>query len=155
MAATAAVVAIAAIGAAALGGWLASPDPVPGPVAGGAAGGSQDPVSPGGPAMCVEQYSLESLAARDFAFDGTVTAIDGDEISFEVHEVFAGDIAGTVTLGGAAVVAADHSVSSVPGADLEVGDRALVAGDERFAWGCGFTQAHDPEVADHWQEALR
>lgn len=152
MAATAVVAAIAAIGAAALGGWLTSPDPAP--VVDGRVGGSQDPVSPGEPAMCVEQYSLESLAARDFAFDGTVTAIDGDEISFEVHEVFAGDVTGTVTLGGAAVVAADQSVSSVPGADLEVGDRALVAGDERFAWGCGFTQAHDPEVADQWRDTL-
>lgn len=153
MVAVVAVVAvIAAIGGATLGGWLTSPRPVP--VADGGADGSQDPVSPGGMAMCVEQYSLESLAARDFAFDGTVAAIDGDEISFDVHEVFTGDVVGTVTLGGATVIAADDSVSSVPGAGLGVGDRALVAGDERFAWGCGFTQAHDPAVADQWRGVL-
>ena len=45
-----------------------------------------DPVNSGGPisASCVEQYSTATLANRDFAFDGTVTEISGEKVTFTV-----------------------------------------------------------------------
>jgi hypothetical protein len=110
----------------------------------GAAGGSM--------LMCVEIYSLETLAARQVAFDGTLTSIDGDMLTFEVNEAFRGVDGDTVTIGGGDVVAGDPAL--VGGPSLQVGDRALVAGDGEFAWGCGFTQAYDEAVATSWREAL-
>jgi len=34
------------------------------------------------------------------------------------------------------------------------GTRQLVAGDGGFAWGCGFTQPYDADLADQWNEEL-
>ncbi len=47
---------------------------------------------------CVETYSLQTLATRDLAFDGTVMAIDGEQVSFAVNEAFVGVDSETVTL---------------------------------------------------------
>lgn len=149
--AAAVTVVIAAVAAGILGGWFTSPEAPP--VAEGPDDTAVDPGS-GGMAMCAEVYSLETLAARDFAFDGTVTAIDGDDVTFEVNEVFAGDVGDTVTLGGASSVTGDPNLSSAGGPGLGVGDRALVAGDDTFAWGCGFTQDYDAAVADQWRQTL-
>lgn len=110
------------------------------------------PVVPGGAsASCVTTYTLTTLAERDHAFAGTVTAIDGDELTFEVEEVFRGDVAGTVTLGGGLLLTGTTPDGGPP---LTLGDRVLVAGDGRFAWGCGFTQPHDEEVAARWRDVL-
>jgi len=102
--------------------------------------------------MCAEIYSLETLAAREVAFDGTLTSIDGDLLTFEVNEAFRGVDGDTVTIGGGGVVAGDPTL--VGGPSLQVGDRALVAGDAEFAWGCGFTQAYDESVATSWRKGL-
>ena len=56
---------------------------------GGAAGG-------GAAGMCLA-FSLDELAMRDFAFDGTVTAVDGDQVTFTVNEAFIGDECPSVT----------------------------------------------------------
>jgi len=72
------------------------------PVGGGAAGG-------GAAGMCIA-FSLDELAARDFAFDGTVTAVDGDQVTFTVNESFIGDQSGSVTL-----TAPDFSQTSLEG----------------------------------------
>lgn len=104
-----------------------------------------------GSASCVATYTLATLGEREHAFAGTVTAIDGDEITFEVEEVFRGDVAGALTLGGGLLLAGTSPDSGPP---LTVGDRVLVAGDGRFAWGCGFTQPYDDDVAARWRDAL-
>jgi hypothetical protein len=111
------------------------------------------PVTPGGGAAgrCVATYSLTTLAERDHAFAGTVTAIDGDAITFEVEESFRGDRDGTATLGGGLLLT---GITPDSGPPLAVGDRVLVAGDGDFAWGCGFTQAYDEQVAAQWRDAL-
>jgi hypothetical protein len=118
---------------------------------GGVANG---PVSPGGASVgrCVELYDLETLTNRETAFDGTVTALDGDTVTFEVNESFRGGSAGTIALGGAAVLGGLSSVG--PGVPLEIGARLLVAGDGGFAWSCGFTQPYDATLADQWRDAL-
>ena len=118
-------------------------------------GGSPTPSDgPGsGIGSCVETYSLETLANRDFAFDGTVTTIDGDQVAFDVGESFAGDVTGTITLMASGMTGT--SVTSAGGPNLAVGERYLVAGDETFVWACGFTQAYDEDVAADWAEAAR
>lgn len=113
------------------------------------------PSEPPGPGIgsCVEIYSLDTLENRDFAFDGTVTAIDGDAVTFTVVETFAGDVTDPVTLTATAMTGT--SVTSAGGTSLAVDQRYLVAGDETFAWACGFTQPYDPAVAADWREVTR
>ncbi len=102
---------------------------------------------------CVEMYSAETLANREYAFDGTVTTVEGSDMAFAVNEWFRGAdrFAGdTVTL--------DHQgylgmLFAPDGPALEPGTRVLVAGDGGFVWSCGFTQLHDPAVADEWRAA--
>jgi hypothetical protein len=118
-------------------------------------GGTPTPSDGPGPGIgsCVETYSLETLANRDFAFDGTVTAIDGDQVTFDVGQSFAGDVAGSITLTASGMTGT--SVTSAGGPNLAVGERYLVAGDESFAWACGFTQPYDEAVAASWAQAAR
>lgn len=151
---TAAVLALVLAVAFGVGGG--DPAPVatdgPGPVAGGdpAADSGQDPsvVPGGGMALCVDLYSLDTLVHRDVAFDGTVSAIDGDRITFDVNEWFTGGENDEVTLGGAESLTAISPDNDV---QAQVGDRLLVAGDGGFAWICGFTQPYDEEVAADWR----
>lgn len=117
-------------------------------------GGTMPGESPGpGIGSCIETYSLAALADREFAFDGTVTDIDGDEATFAVAEVFAGDVGVSVTL--TATGMTDAAITSAGDTTLTVGQRYLVAGDDEFAWSCGFTQPYDAAVAMQWTEATR
>ncbi|MGH7856192.1 MAG: hypothetical protein ACREQY_02605 [Candidatus Binatia bacterium] len=104
---------------------------------------------------CIESYSLETLDNRDFAFDGTVKAVepgeDADEVTFAVHEWFKGDGADEAVL----TAYGFGAITSAGGGKRSVGDRLLVAGDETFLWECGFTQRYDADVAAQWEEALR
>jgi hypothetical protein len=114
-----------------------SQDPVGG-VDGGAAGG-------GAAGICLA-FGLEELAMRQFAFDGTVTAVDGDQVTFNVNEKFIGDLVSSVTL-----TAPDYAQTSLEGGvELVVGERYLVSGDEGTVWGCGFTQAYSDAAAAEW-----
>jgi hypothetical protein len=118
-------------------------------------GGAPDPTTdPGtGIGSCVETFSPATLAARDFAFDGTVTAVNGDDVTFAVNDAFTGELDASVTL--RAVGMAGASVTSVGGPTLTVGSRYLVAGDDGFAWACGFTRPYSEASAAEWAEALR
>ena len=118
-------------------------------------GGSPAPGDdPGiGIGSCVETYSPEALANRDFAFDGTVTSIAGDEVTFAVTEHFVGSGDDEVTL--TATGMTGTSITSAGGPTLAEGERYLVAGDDTFVWACGFTQPYDEAVAAEWADATR
>lgn len=126
---------------------------------GGAPSSSQDPGTgegqdPGaGIGSCVETYSTATLASREFAFDGTVSAIDGERVTFEVNEAYAGDLGDSITL--TATGMTGRSITSSGGPSLSEGQRYLVAGDDEFAWACGFTQPYEEAVAAEWAEATR
>lgn len=132
-------------------GLLSSSEPAPTPPVATGDPDASPPVSPGLGAMCVEVYSLDTLPNREFAFAGTVTAIAGDDVTFDVEEAFRGDPGGEVTLGGAEFLASINPDNPSP---ITVGDRVLVAGDGGFAWGCGFTQPYDDDVAAEWRSTL-
>ena len=102
-------------------------------------------------ASCVETYSVTALAKRSFAFDGTVSAIAGDEVTFMINERFRGSAGASVTL--TAIGMTGTAITSAGGPNLVVGGRYLVAGEDRFAWACGFTQPYDAAVAAQWREA--
>lgn len=109
------------------------------------------PISNVGSASCIEQYSPQALADRSFAFDGTVDRIDGDEVTFQVGRWFKGAARDTVTL--TATGMTGTAITSAGGPNLSVGGRFLVAGEDHFAWPCGFTQPYDPAVATQWAQA--
>jgi len=121
----------------------ASPAPQPvGGADGGAAGG-------GAAGICLA-YSVEELANRDFAFDGTLTAIDGDQATFTVNESFIGELAGSVTL---TAPVSSEDISFEGGTELVPGERYLVSGDDGIVWGCGFTQPYSDSLAAEWASA--
>lgn len=107
----------------------------------------------GGLASCVEQYSIDTLKKRQFAFDGTVASIAGDEVTFGVNKSYKGNTGDRVTL--TATGMTGTTITSAGGPTLAVGKRYLVAGEDHFAWGCGFTQDYDAGVAASWASALR
>lgn len=111
------------------------------------------PISPPGQAMCVEQYSLDTLKNRQVAFDGSVVRVSGDEVTFTVNESFKGPAGDEVTLKGASTLGGITSAGDP--ISLDPGSRLLVAGDGGFAWTCGFTQTYDQTTANEWREALR
>jgi hypothetical protein len=126
------------------------------------------------PGTCPESYSTAAVTERDFAFDGTVTAIEGAgtasattsvvTVAFEVHEWLvggpeSGPVSGPVS-GGAATVqvrmpAPQRPQHSEAAPSYFVGTRLLVSGDdsagERTAWACGFTRYHDEDTAATWR----
>lgn len=117
-------------------------------------GGSLLPGGTTGPgtALCVEQYTLATLANRDVAFAGTVTGIAGDRVTFSITTAWRGAAGTSITLDAHGMTG--NAVTSAGGPNLVVGERYLVAGDATFAWACGFTQAYDQTVADSWAAAL-
>ena len=133
-----------AAGAIALALFVGQPDSAPGVIPGSSVGG--------GSAFCVEQYSPTTLAHRDFAFDGTVSAIDGDRVTFTVNHTYHGVRAGSIALDAPGMSGA--AVTSAGGPNLAVGERYLVAGDDTFVWACGYTQPYDTKVAAEWEAAF-
>lgn len=145
MAWAAGIAAAAVAGVAAVALLLNPGTPAPAP--------SDDPGT--GIGSCVEVYSPQAVASRDFAFDGTLTAIDGDQATFMVDEAFSGDATTGSTVALTATGMSGTSITSAGGVTLAVGDRYLVAGDDTFVWACGFTQPYDESVAAQWSEATR
>ncbi len=110
------------------------------------------PIVGPGAASCVEPYSLSNLPHRTIGFDGTVTATSGDEATFRVNVAYRGVTGGTITL--TAMGMTGSTITSAGGPTLTVGNRYLVAGEDRFAWPCGYTQPYDPSVATAWASAF-
>jgi hypothetical protein len=136
-------VALAAVLVAALTlGGTAAPPPPTGTGDGG-----------GGLGICI-QFSMEELQARDFAFDGTVTAVNGDQATFTVNDGFWGVEDGTsVTLTAGIGMLEESGVALDGGPLLVIGDRYLISGDDGYAWTCGYSLVYDPATAAEWAAA--
>lgn len=106
------------------------------------------------PAMCVEQYDLASLANRDIAFDGTLAAIDGENVTFDVNTWFVGGSDDRVTLTATGMVGGDFVSISGDGATLEIGSRYLVSGSGGYVLACGFTMTYDTSIAAEWAQVF-
>ena len=136
-------VAVVAVAAIQLSGATptASPDPTDDGGGGGDAAG-----------MCI-QYSIEELSARDFAFDGTVTTLNGDQATFGVNTAFWGVEATSITLTAGIGMISEQGVALDGGPLLVIGERYLVSGDDIYAWTCGYSLVYDPAVAAEWAAA--
>jgi hypothetical protein len=122
---------------------VTSPDPVgghPNDPGNGAAGG--------GVASCLA-YDTANLPTFDVVFDGTVTALDGDRVTFAVNDGWKG-ADGSVTLTAPATDPA--LVGEMP--DFEVGGRYLVTAAGSTINACGYTLDYDAGTAAHWAAAF-
>jgi len=99
---------------------------------------------------CAFEFSPDTLAERQFAFDGTVSdivepeAVDAPyDVVFEVTRWYAGGDGTTVT-----VKTYDVSGTSLAGdLGLAEGERILASGDDGFLWGCGFSMPYSGQDA--------
>jgi hypothetical protein len=118
-------------------GGSASPTTDPG----GAAGG-------GGAASCMV-YDPTTLPMYEVVFDGTVTAVDGDQITFDVNEGWKG-AEGSITL---TAPATDIALTG-PLPEFEVGGRYLVTAFDSTINACGYTLDWDADTAAEWDAAF-
>lgn len=109
---------------------------------------TDDPGGAGGMASCI-MYDPALLPTFDVVFDGTVTAVEGDEVTFAVATGWKG-ADGSVTL------AKPGSAISFEGAlpEFEVGGRYLVTAAGGNINGCGYTLAYDEATAASWAAAF-
>ncbi len=109
---------------------------------------SENPAAGGGMASCLV-YDPANLPTFDVVFDGTVTAIDGDQVTFDVNEGWKG-ADGSITL-----TAPDIDIALVgPMPDFEVGGRYLVSAAESTINACGYTLDYDAAEAADWAAAF-
>ena len=120
--------------------------PGPSPSDGGIGGGGG-----GGAAMCI-RFDLEMLAQQEFAFDGTVTGIDGESVAFDVGKWYRGPGDASVTL--TQVGQGDGLVMEGILVDFQVGSRYLVSGAGGVITGCGYSQVWDASAAADWETAF-
>jgi hypothetical protein len=102
----------------------------------------------GGMASCI-MYDPALLPTFDVVFEGTVTAVEGDQVTFAVGTGWKGaDGSITLTKPGSAI--------SFEGAlpDFEVGGRYLVTAASDNINGCGYTLAYDEATAATWAAAF-
>jgi hypothetical protein len=131
----------------AFGSNLGAPAPGGGPIAANPTP-SENPGAGGGMASCL-MYDPATLPTFDIVFDGTVTAVDGDQVTFDVNEGWKG-ADGSITL-----TAPDTSVAllgEMP--DFKVGGRYLVTAAGSNINACGYTLDYDADTAAAWAAAF-
>ena len=121
--------------------------PAPSPSDGGTPG-----VGAGGGAATCIRFDLELLAQQEFAFDGTVAAIDGESVTFDVGKWYRGSGDASVTL--TQVGQGEGAVMEGILVDFQVGSRYLVSGAGGVITGCGYSQAWDASAAADWASAF-
>ncbi len=103
----------------------------------------------GGMASCLA-YDPTIVPTFDLAFDGTVTVVNGDQVTFAVNSDFKGGAGDTITLTSAQ---GDPALAG-PGIDFEVGGRYLVSGAGTDVNICGFTMPYSDADAAAWAAAF-
>ncbi|WP_205473830.1 hypothetical protein [Nocardioides sp. SYSU D00038] len=156
VAGAAAAVAAIGFGAAQLGGGEDGDRPVADPSTGSSAdtGTGGDQVTtltavPQAGARCAVP-TPEFLAAQPFAFEGTVTAVEGGTITLEVEEVFAGAATDTVAVEAPPQAIQDQLI----GVDFQVGETYLVSAADGQVSACGFSGAASPELDRLYDQAF-
>jgi len=108
-------------------------------------------VSVSGEGGCTENYSVQAVSGRAFAFDGTITAIGDGQVTFTVQEWFVGEGPESYTVRMRPPTTSGMSESAP---SYFVGTRLLVSGEqdeEPIAWSCGFTRYFDEDTAAGWR----
>jgi hypothetical protein len=122
-------------------------------------GTSGDPVAGGPPlvlnaggedstAMCI-MFSVEELARAQLAFEGTVTAVEGDSVTLTVDEWFKGGDSGQVVLN-----APQGMEALIAGFPFEVGTQYLITAYDGNVNYCGFSGPSTPEFRAAFEQAF-
>jgi hypothetical protein len=109
---------------------------------------SGNPEAGGGVASCLV-YDPANLPTFETAFDGTVTAIDGDQVTFAVNDGWKG-ASGSITLTAPQV---DVALTG-PLPEFKVGSRYLVTAAGSTINACGYTLDYDADTAAKWAAAF-
>ena len=109
---------------------------------------SGNPAAGGGVASCLV-YDPANLHNFDSVFDGTVTAVDGDQVTFKVNEGWKG-ADGSTTLTARPV---DIAISGTLPA-FKVDGRYLVTALDTTISACGYTLDYDADQAAAWAAAF-
>jgi hypothetical protein len=137
-----------AFGSGAIGGPASAPPVAVNPTPTEAPVDSGNPAAGGGVASCLV-YDPANVPTFDIAFDGTVTGIDGDQVTFTVNTAWKG-VDGTVTL-----TAPEENVALTgPLPDFQVGGRYLVTASGTTINACGYTLDYDEQTATDWAAAF-
>jgi hypothetical protein len=144
-AAAAAAVAALAIAGAAIGGAFdgdGAPQQAAPPLQ-ISAGEGQDPM-----AMCI-QLSPEVIAQVPLAFEGTATAVDGEQVTLDVDRWYVGGDAATVQLSAPAGM-----LALTGGIDFEVGQPYIIAAYDGVVAYCGLSGPATPELQSLYDTAF-
>ena len=129
-------------GAPAAGPIAANPTPTSAPTDEIVSGGG------GGLASCI-RYDPSILRTMDVVFDGTVTAIDGAHVTFDVNIGWKG-VDDSVTL-----TSPETEISLLgPTPDFAIGGRYLVTAADSNINACGYTLDYDADTAATWAAAF-
>jgi hypothetical protein len=113
---------------------------------------ADDPGNPaaggGGMAMCLA-YDPANLPMFDIVFDGTVTAVNGDQVTFAVNEGWKG-VGDSVTLTAPDVDLA--LLGEMP--DFKVGGRYLITAAESTINACNYSLDYEADEAADWAAAF-
>jgi hypothetical protein len=99
-------------------------------------------------AMCI-QFSVEELAKMPMAFEGTVTAVDGSDVTLSVDHWFKGGDAETVLLD-----APQGLEALIGGIPFESGEQYLITAYDGQVNYCGFSGPSTPEFRASFAEAF-
>ncbi|MXG90384.1 hypothetical protein [Nocardioides flavescens] len=94
--------------------------------------------------------SAPFIAAQQQAFEGTVTAIEGDRVTLQTSEVFTGEVGQTVVVD--APAAAMQSL--IQSTQFEVGGTYLVSATDGQVAVCGFSGRADGELQGIYDQAF-
>ena len=94
-------------------------------------------------------YDPANLPTFETVFDGTVTAVDGDQVTFDVNEGWK-NADGSITL---TAPQADVALTG-PLPDFAVGGRYLVTAAGSTINACGYTLDYDADTAAEWAAAF-
>jgi hypothetical protein len=109
---------------------------------------SGNPAAGGGVASCLV-YDPANLPTFETVFDGTVSAIDGDKVTFTVNNGWKG-ADGSITLTAPQV---DIALTG-PLPEFKVGGRYLVTAAGSTINACGYTLDYDADTAAAWGAAF-
>jgi hypothetical protein len=120
----------------------------PGPIGTGGTPSTDPGAGGGGVASCLV-YDPAALPTFEIVFDGTITAVDGDQVTFDVNTGWKG-ADGSITL-----TAPEANVALTgPLPEFAVGGRYLVTAAGSTINACGYTLDYDAQTAAEWGAAF-
>ena len=100
--------------------------------------------------MCM-RVEPQTVGQMQTAFDGTVSAVNGDEVTLDVTKWYVGGDTDQVKL---TQISDNGMIALEGGVQLEQGQRYLVTAHDGFVNGCGFSAPWSQELQDIFDQAF-